>query len=111
MANYDAMLEQKRIRVQKNIDSINKACEELISLNENISYKNISEKTDIPIKTLQNKSYKDCIRNWKSHIEKSEDNIETNIYLEELNYYKRLTQQLRKQNEQLKYELYAKRTK
>ncbi|MBD7910042.1 hypothetical protein [Clostridium cibarium] len=111
MAKYDVMIQQKKLRVKNNIESINKVCEELISLDENITYKSISGKTMIPIKTLQNSSYKECITNWKGIQKIRENNEESNVYLEDIKYLKKIIQQLRKQNEQLKYELYTQRTK
>ncbi|MBS4958714.1 MAG: hypothetical protein KHZ99_17015 [Clostridium sp.] len=106
MANYDAMLEQKKMRVNKNIELINKACEELINIKDKITYKIISEKTKIPIKTLQNKSYKECIHNWRILQGGLETNKEYGEYLEEIKYLNKVIKQLRAQNEQLKYELY-----
>ncbi|WP_394897808.1 hypothetical protein [Clostridium butyricum] len=110
MANYDAMLEQKKERVRRNIDLINTVCEELINCDDSITYKILSEKTNIPIKTLQNKSYKDCISNWRN-CKNNKDDDESNIYLKEINHLKKVIQQLRKQTDQLKYELYIKSTK
>jgi hypothetical protein len=108
MANYDKMLQQKKVRVSKNIDIINKVCEELITLDDNITYRVISEKTNIPIKTLQNKSYKECISNWRNCQKNKDNEDESNIYLEEIKHLKKIIHQLRKQADQLKYELYIK---
>ncbi|NOW89760.1 hypothetical protein BCD91_001783 [Clostridium beijerinckii] len=110
MANYDAMLEQKKARVKKNINLINNACAELIDLDDDITYKIISERTNIPIKTLQNKSYKECISNWRNCHKNKDNDEESNIYLKEINHLKKVIQQLRKQTDQLKYELYIKET-
>lgn len=106
MANYDEMLKQKRLRVNKNIEQINKVCEELVGIDEKITYRIISEKINIPVKTLQNKYYKECIRKWKALQEDYKESEESNEYLEELKYLNNIIKQLRKQNEQLKYELY-----
>lgn len=108
MKKEDQMLKEKYERVHMREDMIKKACDTLLSNNEDIFKDKIKyireaiyELTIIPVKTLEgNSEYKEIINKYIAQSEEC-DSSSIKILKKEIEYKNKLIVQLRKQNKSL----------
>jgi len=102
----DRMLELKRKFVDERKALLEKSCKELIAEGIKLLYVNISERSNIPLSTLERSPYKEIIKKYKS-LHESQQIGEQDYYKlkEENKYLKLLINQLNKENKNLKIKL------
>jgi len=101
------MIRQKKEMVEKRRKLVRNACEECNSEGIKITYKEISERTAIPVKTLQRNPYKDDISYYRNiNNDNQSMNTETQQLREQIAYLNKIIKQLHKENHELKTRLY-----
>lgn len=107
MKKENKMIMQSKERVKKRSNLVEKACENCVDSNVDITYKVIFEKTEIPKSTLQRSPYKDIISTYRD-INKGEQILDSELLTcrEQIKYLKDVIKQLNKENHELKTKLF-----
>jgi hypothetical protein len=107
MKKETKMIQQKQESVEIRLSLVSKACKECIDEGIGITSKEISLRTQIPLKSLERKPYRDEINNYKKNTTREE--TENKEILQNKAYISRLKDvinKLNKENHNLKTELY-----
>lgn len=107
MAKHTAMVNSQKQIVNERRPLVVSACEECIEEQVKLTYKEISYRSGIPIKTLQRSPYKDEIAYYK-HLDSEDEthNKEIIRLRDKIKHLRSVIAQLNKENHELKTELY-----
>ena len=107
MKKESEMIRQKKEAVEKRRVLVRNACEICINEGIKITYREITERTKIPSKTLQRSPYKEDIAYYRElNSNKEGVDKQTKQLRDQIAYLNQIIEQLNKENHELKTRLY-----